>query len=424
LSDTVRSADRRRDGSHFREGFAGVPADRLGHTVANPEKSAGRQSRPVGIGLTTVFLLVATAIARDPADDEFDENAALLEQEFAIGDPIVYQRVFGIDAIGARRQLDSLLRKKIASVDLICRLTDAQKQKLLLAGGADNKRLLERVEKIETQFQHVKNDSDKIKELVQEIELLKRGLNNPRLSNDGSLFVKVLPKTLTAEQLARYAPLRAVFQVGGQFQKMRQGRDSVLHVGVANTAFADEDLAHLNGLTSLQSLDLSGTQVTDAGLIHLKEFAELKELYIGNTQVTDASLVHMEGLTSLQFLALSGTKVTGTGLVHLRGLASLQGLILNDTLVTDAGLENVKVVESLQQVNLSGTQVTDEGLVHLKGLTKLWRLSFDGTHVTDAGLAHLKDLQNLRLLDLHGTTVTVAGIAHLKLALPKVRIEK
>ena len=60
---------------------------------------------------------------------------------------------------------------------------------------------------------------------------------------------------------------------------------------------------------------------------------------LGGTKVTDAGLAHLKGLTQLQSLNLGFTKVTDTGLEHLRRLTKLQRLNLNYTKVTDAGLE-------------------------------------------------------------------------------------
>ncbi len=44
---------------------------------------------------------------------------------------------------------------------------------------------------------------------------------------------------------------------------------------------------------------------------------------LGGTEVSNAGLAHLEGLTNLQTLILSDTSVTGAGLKHLEGLAEL-----------------------------------------------------------------------------------------------------
>ena len=86
------------------------------------------------------------------------------------------------------------------------------------------------------------------------------------------------------------------------------------------------DLAHLRGLTGLQSLNLSFCkQVTDAGLDHLRGLTTVPQSLELSfcKQVTDAGLAHLHGLTALQSLELSGCeRVTDAGLAHLRGLTA------------------------------------------------------------------------------------------------------
>ena len=67
----------------------------------------------------------------------------------------------------------------------------------------------------------------------------------------------------------------------------------VVGVDLKGTQVTDIGLAHLEGLTKLQSLDLYGTKVTDAGLERLKGLSELQVLWVGDTEVTDAGLEHL-----------------------------------------------------------------------------------------------------------------------------------
>jgi len=104
----------------------------------------------------------------------------------------------------------------------------------------------------------------------------------------------------------------------------------------------DTDLVHLEGLASLESLDLGGTQITDAGLVHVKGLTNLWSLSLKGTQITDAGLVHLKGLTNLYSLALDKTQITDAGLVHLRGLTKLIYLPLHNTQVTAEGKEKFR----------------------------------------------------------------------------------
>ena len=175
--------------------------------------------------------------------------------------------------------------------------------------------------------------------------------------------------------------------------------DEVLIVLLQNMRLTDAKLAHLQGLTSLESLALDNTQNTDAGLAHLQGRTGLKFLALGRSQVSDAGLVHLQSLTGLRNLFLGHTQVTDAGLVNLQGLTNLKMLGLNGTQITDAGLARLQGLTSLQVLGLDNTQVTDAGLVYLQGLTNLRRLELGKTQVTDAGVAKLRQaLPNCKII--------------------------
>ena len=73
----------------------------------------------------------------------------------------------------------------------------------------------------------------------------------------------------------------------------------------------DQGLVRLKPLSKLEELELINTQVTDDGLPVLKSFPRLRDLTLfhegwRNPTFTPAGLVQLEGLTSLQRLELSG----------------------------------------------------------------------------------------------------------------------
>ena len=128
-------------------------------------------------------------------------------------------------------------------------------------------------------------------------------------------------------------------------------------------------LRRLLGKDLFQSVIAVGfvyTQVPDKGMEHLEELTQLQKMYLTGTQVTDAGLEHLKGLAQLQVLTLSGTQVTDAGLKRLKGLSQLQALYLNNTRVTDKGLEQLKGLSQLQAFYLDGTRVTDAGLEKLQ----------------------------------------------------------
>jgi hypothetical protein len=148
----------------------------------------------------------------------------------------------------------------------------------------------------------------------------------------------------------------------------------------ADTSVRDAELAglaHLRGLTGLQSLDLSECErVTDAGLAHLAGLTGLQSLDLGGCEqgkrVTDAGLAHLRGLTGLRSLDLRGRRqqVTDAGLAHLRGLTGLQSLqVMMSEQVTHAGLRTLKAAmptlhnHSIAEViaTISGKQSIPDG---------------------------------------------------------------
>jgi hypothetical protein len=140
------------------------------------------------------------------------------------------------------------------------------------------------------------------------------------------------------------------------------------------------------------------------------------------TRITDADLALLEGVPGIRTLNLYDTKITDDGLKHLSGLIDLQTLYLNDTGVSDAGLQSLRGLASLTELGLMNTRVTDEGLNCLTGMTNLRELTLGGTNITDHGLAHLKGVKNLKLLILTHTNVSAAGVQDLKKALPGAQI--
>jgi hypothetical protein len=165
-----------------------------------------------------------------------------------------------------------------------------------------------------------------------------------------------------------------------------------------------------------------GALVSDAGLAHLQGLTQLQAIDLHNSQVSDAGVAHLRGMSQLRALGLWETQVSDAGLAHLRGLTQLQQLFLDDTQVGDAGLAHLRGLKRLQRLDLNNTQVSDAGLVHLRGLTQLQVLFLDNTQVSDAGLVYLQGLTQLRWLSVRNTKVTEAGVAELQKALPNLTI--
>jgi hypothetical protein len=277
------------------------------------------------------------------------------------------------NADDAFRLMDPFIWKWIAVVDQLCNLTALQKEKLHLAGRGDQKRLLDRIEKMGSQLRLAEYDADKQVELQKTARHLIYEI--VWLSSNTSLFVKTVERVLSPEQLEKFRPLRVALQSGCRIGVDRYSHAGGLEVIVSRTKFTDGDLQRLSELPGIRSLTLAHVPITD------------------------------------------------TGLAHLHGLANLQCLQLDDLPVTDAGLAQVSRLK-IKNLSLRGTKITDEGLRHLGRLESVYQISIDSPIITDAGLAHLSGLTGLRYLSLNHSRVTVDGIAALQRALPTVQINR
>ncbi len=150
-------------------------------------------------------------LARAQDDDEPAENEnaqqvnnlrmAVIEQvpNLEQMDQWVFGRYGGSG--GARNKLDSSLLVRIQDLERECGLTEAQKQKLRLAGRGDIKRFFDRVQALKRKFQQGQNDPNT--NIWQEIQPLQVELNTG-LFGDDSLYAKTIRRTLSPDQAARF----------------------------------------------------------------------------------------------------------------------------------------------------------------------------------------------------------------------------
>jgi len=143
---------------------------------------------------------------------------------------------------------------------------------------------------------------------------------------------------------------------------------------------------------------------------------------LNKTRVTDSDLAILQGLTTLRTLNLYGTSITDAGMSQMSGLTGLQTLHLSHTAITDAGLRNLQQLPNLRELNLFHTGVSDVGVQHLKGLHTLQDLTLGETQVTDQCIVYLKEMRSLKHVSLARTHVTNAGVQELQRAQPALRI--
>jgi hypothetical protein len=388
--------------------------------------------------LAVIGCCTLTVRGEEAVDDDAEAgDGERAVQNAAVAAPVVFEsdvstETFDELVFGSRREgpggprgwLDSLLRRKVDVVDCGALLTDAQKQKLQLAGRGDIRHFFDRVAEERAPFLAVREntvDRKILRELNQSTHELRISFV-VGLFEDGSRFEKTMKRTLTAAQVGRREVLREIARAGGQVESQNPGTDAVHDVVLSSTDFTDQSLTHIRELKELEFLGLDSTQVTDAGLAHLTGLANLKVLDLSDTQVSDAGLVHLTGLISLKVIYLRNTPITDAGLAHLKELKHLEVLELARTRVTDAGLRHLKGLTRLKRLDLRGLPVTDAGVASLQGLTNLERLMLGDTRITDAGLVPLQSLTTLQHLDLFGAEVTEAGLAPLQQSVPRVNV--
>src|SRR5262249_37865237 len=97
---------------------------------------------------------------------------------------------------GARKRLDGLLAVQVDILDRACRLTEAQRNKLHLAGRGDINRFFDQCEGAKRKWQRLEPTDDKIAEVRQDLTDL-RSILEHGLFHENSLLYKSLPNTLT-----------------------------------------------------------------------------------------------------------------------------------------------------------------------------------------------------------------------------------
>lgn len=110
--------------------------------------------------------------------------------------------------------------------------------------------------------------------------------------------------------------------------------DKVINA-VIHCPFIERDLAELDVLTSLVSLDLSQAQKIKS-VRSIPTFSSLKYLNLSSRPITDEELEIIPNFTSLEYLILSHTGIIGSGLTYLEDMSSLRILDLSNTDISNA----------------------------------------------------------------------------------------
>ncbi len=161
------------------------------------------------------------------------------------------------------------------------------------------------------------------------------------------------------------------------------------------------DLAPLAGLTSLESLGLSGNAIEDVSALGSLE--SLQWLDLSGNAVEDISA--LESLESLTYLRLDDNAIEDVS--ALGSLESLVTLFLSDNAI-GVGVSALGSLESLRWLYLNNNEIEDvSALGSLESLTTLW---LHGNKIVDvSALGSLESLTYLRLNNNEITDVSALG---------------
>ncbi len=159
-----------------------------------------------------LIALGAPATAQDLDDDlepEVPAPQVIVRRANGWNEQVFERRIFtNSNEPAIRTRLLSTLAIQVEELDRSCHLTDAQVARLELAGRGDVKHLFDRVAAMKRKFLAVKDDAQKISDLLREIRPIQDELASGPFA-EGSLFFKAARSTLdTAQAEALEANLR------------------------------------------------------------------------------------------------------------------------------------------------------------------------------------------------------------------------
>jgi len=161
-------------------------------------------------GTWLIPLLRLQGFQREAGQGQFDAVEAVLP----VGPPEIDDPAFSgkVGAERLRNQLERLLTKRIEEIEQMFLLTDAQRQKLKLAGHGDIKRLIEMVDE-RGEFILAKHDIDRLNEVRKNLRTLDLLVSNGPFEF-GSFFQKTLRKMFDEKQLKIRSPGEKKTSVG------------------------------------------------------------------------------------------------------------------------------------------------------------------------------------------------------------------
>jgi len=197
---------------------------------------------------------------------------------------------------------------------------------------------------------------------------------------------------------------------------------AIERIDAQDAHFGGENLALLDGLYSLEGLELSGARITNDDLCALEDLSNLRWLYLDRTSVNDDGLLSLRHLVNLEVLVLSESDVRGPGLVHLNKLRRLRVLNLSDCHLDDEALRHLGGLSQVQTLALENAPIRGDGLVHLRAMERLNVLNLNGCSLRQGTLLHLQEAKDLRIIRAREAEIPPADREILMAANPRLAI--
>ncbi len=174
----------------------------------------------------------------------------------------------------------------------------------------------------------------------------------------------------------------------------------------------DGNQQHVQGIAFLPST--SQEKLTEA-IPLIAQLPRLEVLRMAKTKIEDQQLAQIDGISSLTMLGLNKTSISNTGLAHLRNLKRIEALYLRGTKVTEQGLKAIGRLSSIKILDLSETKLESD-LAPLLPLNQLNHLLLTGIELNDDAVDNLLRLKSLSRLTIRSGHLSDQAINKLKQA--------
>lgn len=150
-----------------------------------------------------------------------------------------------------------------------------------------------------------------------------------------------------------------------------------------------EGMRSLAGMKKLKRLELYEVAFPREELSAIAGLTQLEELRIDG-ELAEEDLAVLGSLTSMQTLRLQKAKITGAGLKHLASMKQLKNLDAPLNLLGDEDMKLFDGLQNLESLDLRNSQVTDAGLLNLPKFLNMMHIELQGTQVTAEGANQIR----------------------------------